>query len=57
MKGISRRLKRENPLGEAAGLLEQLGAGLEQDFVEFFPQLRGFVEGWASEGPRRSPKN
>lgn len=44
LRGISRRLRRENPLGEAAELLPELDSALEADFRAFFPELREFTE-------------
>lgn len=40
--GISRRLRHENPLGDALGALESDYAGLEGDFRLFFPALVEF---------------
>ena len=37
--GMSRRVRRANPLGEAMPALERERAGFEADFREFFPEL------------------
>lgn len=37
--GVSRRLRRANPIAEAAAVLRDERAGFEEDFLEFFPQL------------------
>ena len=39
LSGISRRLRRPNPLDGAVAELERDVAGWESDFLEFFPQL------------------
>ena len=39
LQGISRRLRRANPLGTAVEELEREMAGFESDFREFFPDL------------------
>ena len=44
LRGISRRLRRENPLAEAAELLPQMDRALEADFRAFFPQLQEFAQ-------------
>jgi acyl carrier protein phosphodiesterase len=44
LRGLSRRLTFENPMGEAAQFLERDYADYEQDFVGFFPELQKFVE-------------
>lgn len=46
LRGIAGRLRRPNPLGGAAELLERDGAGFREDFREFFPEvLRRFGAG------------
>ena len=44
LRGMSRRLKRANPLGEALPVLVALHAPLQQCFESFFPDLRNFAE-------------
>lgn len=44
LSGISRRCKRINPLGTSITEIEQNYHGLESDFLDFFPQLIGFVK-------------
>ena len=39
LRGVSRRLSRENPLGEGAELLDEIGLQLETAFESFFPEL------------------
>ena len=41
--GMSRRVRRANPLGEAMPTLEGERAGLDVDFREFFPELLAAV--------------
>jgi acyl carrier protein phosphodiesterase len=43
LRGISRRLRRENPLDDALGVLQENYAGLDRDFQLFFPQLVDFA--------------
>jgi len=43
LQGVSRRLRRENPLASAADQLEQHYEGLEADFAAFFPQVVSFA--------------
>ena len=43
LHGMSRRLSRANPLGDALPLLVELHAPLQQRFDAFFPQLRNFA--------------
>ncbi len=43
LHGVSRRLKRENPIAEAGAALRAEHEGLEEDFLEFFPALERFV--------------
>lgn len=42
--GMSRRLKRDNPLGEALPVLVALHAPLQDCFEAFFPALRNFAD-------------
>jgi acyl carrier protein phosphodiesterase len=44
LRGMSRRLKRANPLGEALPVLVALHAPLQQCFDGFFPALRNFAD-------------
>ena len=44
LRGMSRRLKRANPLGEALPVLVALHAPLQQSFDAFFPALRNFAD-------------
>jgi acyl carrier protein phosphodiesterase len=44
LRGISRRLKRANPLGEALPVLVALHAPLQQCFDAFFPALCNFAD-------------
>jgi acyl carrier protein phosphodiesterase len=44
LRGMSRRLKRANPLGEALPVLVALHAPLQACFDAFFPALRNFAE-------------
>jgi len=49
--GLSSRLKRENPVGEAVPVLVMLDESLRERFEAFFPQLQKFAAGWiASAG-------
>ena len=43
LRGISRRLRRENPLDDALGALQENYAGLQRDFQAFFPELVEFA--------------
>jgi acyl carrier protein phosphodiesterase len=43
LRGMSRRLERANPLGEALPVLVALHAPLQECFEAFFPELRNFV--------------
>jgi acyl carrier protein phosphodiesterase len=51
LEGISRRLSRANPLGQAMPLLEAKDVELERHFSAFFPQLRAFAAKWIAEHP------
>jgi len=44
LRGMSRRLKRANPLGEALPVLVALHAPLQRCFDSFFPALRNFAD-------------
>jgi acyl carrier protein phosphodiesterase len=44
LRGMSRRLKRANPLDEALPVLAALHAPLQQCFDAFFPALRNFAD-------------
>jgi acyl carrier protein phosphodiesterase len=50
LHGLSKRLKRENPLAEAGLVLRREPAGFEQDFMEFFPELEAFAAGLHDRG-------
>jgi acyl carrier protein phosphodiesterase len=43
LRGMSRRLERANPLGEALPVLVALHAPLQECFEAFFPELRNFA--------------
>ncbi len=43
LKRLSRRLRRENPLGEAIVLLRTRYEEFESDFESFFPDLAAFT--------------
>ena len=49
--GLSRRLRRPNPLARATGELTRLYPALEEDFLVFYPLLREQVAGWAGLSP------
>lgn len=42
--GVSRRLRHENPIAEAGEALRSEHDGLDEDFLEFFPDLERFVD-------------
>ncbi|HEY2622837.1 MAG TPA: ACP phosphodiesterase, partial [Dyella sp.] len=46
LDGISHRLRRANPVGEAMPVLNRLAAPLHERFEAFFPQLQGFAQEW-----------
>lgn len=46
LDGISRRLRRSNPVGEAMPVLAGLERPLQAHFEVFFPQLQGFARHW-----------
>jgi acyl carrier protein phosphodiesterase len=43
LRGISRRLRRENPLAASIEAVRENNAGLESDFGQFFPELWEFA--------------
>lgn len=51
LRGISQRLTRANPVGDAMPLLLAEDAMLRGTFERFFPQLRAFAAGWVAERP------
>jgi acyl carrier protein phosphodiesterase len=55
LDGISHRLRRENPVGEAMPVLVGLEPELRGRFEVFFPQLRGFAEEWIAANCSLSP--
>jgi acyl carrier protein phosphodiesterase len=46
LSGISRRLRRANPLAQSLPVLEALRVPLQQRFEVFFPQLQRFAREW-----------
>jgi len=44
LRGIETRLRRPSRLGESVAELENAYGALRDDFIEFFPQLIGFVD-------------
>ncbi len=52
LRGLSRRLSFDNPLGDAARFLETDYSGFEADFMELFPDLQAFVEANRPDGSR-----
>jgi acyl carrier protein phosphodiesterase len=48
LDGISQRLRRANPVGEAMPVLVGLDRPLQATFESFFPQLRAFAGEWVS---------
>lgn len=55
LAGISHRLRRANPVGEALPVLTGLDEPLRMRFEVFFPQLQGFAQGWIERQPARPP--
>ncbi|MFC4529022.1 DUF479 domain-containing protein [Dyella halodurans] len=55
LDGISHRLSRVNPVGEALPVLTGLSVPLHGHFETFFPQLQGFAQGWIEANPSLSP--
>ncbi|WP_448099077.1 acyl carrier protein phosphodiesterase [Luteibacter yeojuensis] len=51
LRGISQRLSRANPVGDAMPLLMAEDAMLQGTFERFFPQLRAFAADWAERVP------
>ncbi len=51
LRGISQRLSRANPVGDAMPLLLAEDAMLQATFERFFPQLRAFATAWVAERP------
>ncbi|MDQ0009563.1 acyl carrier protein phosphodiesterase [Luteibacter jiangsuensis] len=51
LRGISQRLSRANPVGEAMPLLMAEDAMLQATFERFFPQLRAFATEWVARLP------
>lgn len=49
--GISQRLSRANPVGEALPLLREHDEALRGTFNRFFPDLLAFAAGWESSRP------
>ncbi len=49
--GVSRRLKRANPIAEAGAALRDDREGFEQDFLAFFPELTVHISRLAKPGP------
>ncbi|WP_243040048.1 ACP phosphodiesterase [Dyella sedimenti] len=50
LDGISHRLRRANPVGEALPVLMELDPLLQMHFEAFFPQLRDFAARWIEAG-------
>ena len=46
LRGVSARLSRTNPVGEAMPVLVGLEGPLRERFEAFFPELRRFAAGW-----------
>ena len=49
LKSISRRLSRSNPLAEGFLQFEQNRTALEDDFLNFIPELKSFAEQWIAD--------
>ena len=56
LAGVSRRLKRANPIAEAGAALWANREGFEQDFLAFFPELTTHMTWLAWSGPNEIPK-
>ncbi|WP_329742248.1 ACP phosphodiesterase [Dyella sp. A6] len=61
LQGISQRLQRANPLGDALPVLVPLDQRLKAHFSAFFPELRAYAQAWirgdadlAPAGPDRA---
>lgn len=50
LHGVSARLSRANPVGEAMPVLVELEPQLRERFEAFFPQLRAFAADWIAHG-------
>lgn len=55
LQGVSRRLTRSNPLGEAVSVLRAQYKELEADFAQFFPQLEAYVRKRTQESEQARP--
>lgn len=55
LTGVSRRLKRANPIAEAGAALRADREGFEQDFLEFFPDLAAHITRLAKSGSAAGP--
>ena len=55
LDGISHRLSRANPVGEALPVLTGLSVPLHGHFEAFFPQLQGFAREWIEAHGSLSP--
>ena len=51
LAGVSRRLKRANPVAEAGAALQADRKGFEQDFLAFFPELTAHISRLVKSGP------
>ncbi|MDA0205309.1 MAG: acyl carrier protein phosphodiesterase [Acidobacteria bacterium] len=51
LAGVSRRLKRANPIAEAGAALSNDQEGFERDFLEFFPDLAAHISRLAKSTP------
>ena len=54
LRGIGARFRRETPLAAAGAEVRRRYAGLEADFLTFFPRLVAFVEARKARGARES---
>ncbi|MGO4701632.1 ACP phosphodiesterase [Dyella sp. 2RAB6] len=50
LRGVSARLSRANPVGDAMPVLLELEQPLHERFEAFFPQLRAFAADWIANG-------
>lgn len=55
LTGVSRRLKRANPIGEAGAALRADREGFEQDFLAFFPDLTAHMARLARSASAAAP--
>lgn len=53
LSGMSRRMRRENPLAEGAAEFERIAADVSADFHEFLPDLLEHVATWAAKPEER----